>query len=184
MTDKELLLLLRRDPQRGLEAVIRQYTGYVMKVAYTRLGSVCSREDIEEAVSDVFLKFFNAGTKNGFRFESVRGALSLIGGRHCIDLFRQRSGSPETVSLDEIIEFTEDTSQRFDERYSRVAEAVDSLGEPDRTIFIRKYFLGQKTADIAKDLDIRPNTIDKRVTRGLAKLRKIMEEGEQWLRKA
>ena len=155
-----------------------------MKIAYTRLGSVCSREDIEEAVSDVFLKFYTAGTKNGFRFMSVRGALSVIAGRHCIDLFRQRSGRPETVSLDEIIEFTEDTSQRQNERYSRIAEAVDQLEEPDRTIFLRKYFFGQKTADIAKDLDMRPNTVDKRVTRGLARLRKIMEEGEKWLRKA
>ena len=178
MTDEELLLLLRSDPRRGLETVIRQYTAYVMKIAYLRLGSVCSREDMEEAVSDIFMKFYSAGQKNGFDFSSVRGCLSIIAGRHCVDIFRKVTGRPEMVSLDEIIEYTEDTSQGGEDSYSGIAEAVDALGEPDRTIFLRKYFFGQKTADIAKDLDMKPNTVDKRVTRGLVRLRKMLEEGE------
>lgn len=177
MTDEELLLLMRSDPRRGLEAVVRQYSAYVMRIAYLRLGSVCSREDMEETVSDVFMKFYSAGQKNGFSFGSVRGCLSIIAGRHCVDFFRKVTGRPETVPLDDVVEFAGGSASQNDERHSRIAEAVNALGEPDRTIFLRKYFFGQKTADIAKDLDMKPNTVDKRVARGLVRLRKRLEEG-------
>lgn len=178
MTDKELLLLLRKKPQAGLESVVRQYSNYVLKIAYTRLESVCTYEDIEEAVSDIFLKFFMAGEKNGFSFKSVRGSLSIIAGRHCIDIFRKKCRRTEEISLDEIIEYAADETPQHSEENSRIAQAVDSLGEPDRSIFIRKYFFGQKTADIAKELHMKPNSVDKRISRGLVKLRKLLKEGE------
>ena len=177
MKDEELLLLLRSSPQKGLEAVIRQYTPYVMKIARVRLESICGFEDMEEAVSDVFLKFFSAGQSNGFAFESVRGCLSIIAGRHGVDVFRRQTKRPETVPLDDMTEFAAVPEPQPDERHSAIAKAVDSLGEPDRTIFMRKYFYGQRTADIARDLDMKENTVDKRVERGLARLRKILEKG-------
>lgn len=179
MTDQELLLLLRSKPQAGLERVVGSYSNYVLKIAYTRLGSVCTHEDIEEAVSDIFLKFFNAGMKNGFEFGSVRGILSVIAVRHCINVFRQRCKRAEEISLDEIIEYVADETPQSSQENTPLAHAVDSLGEPDRTIFIRKYFFGQKTADIAKELHMKPNSVDKRISRGLVKLRKILKEGEQ-----
>lgn len=178
MTDKELLLLLRSNPQVGLVSVVRQYSNYVLKIAYTRLESVCTYEDIEEVVSDIFLKFFNTGMKNNFEFESVRGSLSIIAGRYCIDIFRQKCRHTKEISLDEIIEFVADETPHRSEQNSRIAEAVNSLGEPDKSIFIRKYFFGQKTADIAKELHMKSNTVDKRISRGLVKLRKMLKEGE------
>ena len=58
MNDKELLRLLKAEPERGLAQTVGQYSAYVYKIAFTRLGEVCSKEDIEEAVSDIFLAFF------------------------------------------------------------------------------------------------------------------------------
>lgn len=65
MEDNELLGLLKNSPQEGLAAVVKQYSAYVYKIAYTRLGRVCSREDIEEAVSDIFMRFFLASQNDG-----------------------------------------------------------------------------------------------------------------------
>ena len=45
--------------------------------------------------------------------------------------------------------------------------------------FMRKYFYGQKTADIARDLEMKENTVYKHIERGLSKLRKILEKGER-----
>ena len=45
MNDNELLDLLKKEPQRGLSAVVRQYSAYVMKIAYVKLGEVCTNED-------------------------------------------------------------------------------------------------------------------------------------------
>ena len=88
MTDDELLRLLKADPQNGLTKVVLQYNAYIMKIARMRLNDVCTNEDIEEIVSDIFLKFFQFGCKNNFDISSVKAVLSVIATRHCIDVFR------------------------------------------------------------------------------------------------
>ena len=55
MTDRELLELLRKDPDNGLKSVVLQYSAYVMKIAYIKLYSVCTAEDIEEAVITIII---------------------------------------------------------------------------------------------------------------------------------
>lgn len=175
MTDRELIELLRSDPEKGLTAVVKQYSCYVYKIANIRLSGICSKEDIEETVSDIFIRFYTVGQESGFAFESVRGSLSLIAGRHCINVFNKHCKKPKVVPLDEVIELTADESS--DTPLGRtLSDAIDKLGEPDTTIFLRKYFFGQSSKAIAKDLDMKPNTIDKRISRGLVRLRKILEE--------
>ncbi|MCH5348227.1 MAG: sigma-70 family RNA polymerase sigma factor [Oscillospiraceae bacterium] len=173
MSDKELIKLLKSSPEQGLAAVVLRYTGYVMKIARTKLDNICTPEDIEETVSDIFFCFYQQGQKCGFEIRSLRAYISLIAERRCIDVFRQHIRREDTVSLDD----TDGVSEPIDnDDHDTLAEGIKRLGEPDTSIFIRKYFYGQKTSDIAKELHMKPNTVDKRISRGLVKLRKIMEE--------
>jgi RNA polymerase sigma-70 factor (ECF subfamily) len=48
------------------------------------------------------------------------------------------------------------------------------LGEPDREIIIRKYYFGQKSKEIAGVLNLRENTVDKKISRGLKKLKILL----------
>lgn len=173
MSDKELVELLKRDPEKGLAAVVIRYTAYVLKIAWTKLNNICTQEDIEELVSDVFFSFYQQGQKCDFEIRSLRAYISLIAERRCVDVFRQRIRSEDTLPLDDI-----DSSlvSEYNEDYDMLAEKIKKLGEPDTSIFIRKYFYGQKTAEIARELHMKPNTVDKRISRGLVKLRKLMEE--------
>ncbi len=102
MNDNELLMLLKSDPEQGLAQVVRQYSAYVHKTAYTRLKDVCTREDIEEAVSDIFLMFYNIGSKNSFEMTSVRALLSVIAKRHCINIFHRQCRQEETLVYDDL----------------------------------------------------------------------------------
>ena len=86
MTDKELIVKLKNSPPDGLVAVVDRYTAYVLKIARTKLDGICSSEDIEEAVSDIFFKFYQTGQKCGFEIRSVRAYLSVIAERHCTDV--------------------------------------------------------------------------------------------------
>lgn len=177
MSDNELVELLKRDSEQGLAAVVVRYSAYVMKIARTKLSGICPREDIEETVSDVFYLFYRQGKRCGFEIRSLRAYLSLIAERRCIDVFRQLIKREDTLPLDEAALSIADEADT-DGDYTALAESIKRLGEPDTSIFIRKYFYGQKTADIAAELNIRPNTVDKRISRGLVKLRKMMEEEE------
>ena len=60
----------------------------------------------------------------------------------------------------------------------QLIEAVTALGRPDSEIFMRKYFYGQKSREIAEELGMKTNTVDKIVSRGLVRLRKIFNEQE------
>lgn len=174
MNDKELLGLLKKDPEKGLAAVIDEYGGYVLKIARTKLGGICSKEDIEEAVSDIFFKLYTSCKDTNGDIRSVRGFLSVIAERHCIDIFRVRCSDAETLDYSELENIIADSggTSGFD-----LVWAIKQLGEPDSSIFIRKYYFGQKNSDIAKELGMKPNVLNTRVSRGLDKLRKILEEG-------
>ena len=153
MNDKELLKLLKNSSHEGLEAVVKQYSAYVYKIAYTRLGGVCSREDIEEAVSDIFMRFYLAARSEKTEIRSVCAYLAAVSQRHCINLFeRQIKRTPE-IPLDEIENTVyEDISA---ESNTDLIDAVHKLGCPDSHIIIRRYYFGQSVSDIAKDMNMK-----------------------------
>ena len=93
--------------------------------------------------------FYQQGQKCGFEIRSLRPFLSLIVEKHCINIFNNRIKQFETVSIEELSYTLADDISVNDS--DTVTDAINSLGEPDTTIFVRKYFFGQKTNDIAKD---------------------------------
>lgn len=175
MNDKELLALLRNDPQRGLAKAVDIYSAYVLKIAYTRLGGICTRQDIEEAVSDIFMAFYTSGQKCGFEIRSVTAFISLIAQRHCLNLFKKMRRQTKDIPFDEVENTVFEQAEGYLE--SELSDALYKLGEPDRSIFIRKYFFGQKSEEIARDLDMKTNTVNQRISRGLKKLRRMLKEG-------
>ena len=54
MNGKDILMLIRTEPEKGHRVLFDEYKNYVYTIVYNRLRSVTSREDIEECVSDVF----------------------------------------------------------------------------------------------------------------------------------
>lgn len=176
MTDKELLDMLIHDPVRGLEHTVRQYTPYVMKIARVKLSGFCQSEDIEELVSDVFMQLYRTVARYGDNTRSVKALLAVIARRKCADACERLQRQKERISLDELPEdIAAEPEQDIPDR-ERLIAALHALGQPDEQIFIRKYFFGQKSGDIAADLGMKTNTVDKRISRGLKKLKEIMEE--------
>ena len=56
MKDDELLTLLRSDENAGTEALIKQYSGLVYSVVRNILAGKCDSSEIEDCVTDVFLR--------------------------------------------------------------------------------------------------------------------------------
>ena len=177
MTDKDIAQLLQSNSEAGLAAAVKHYGGYVYKIVLTRLCDVCAKEDIDEAVNDIFFKLFCAA-RDGKTFSSVGGYLSVTAQRHCIDLFRKHTGKTHTVPLDEAEELScEDDI--LAESSGELMAAIKALGEPDTQIFLRRYFFGQCNKDIASDLGMSGAAVNKRISRGLVKLRNLLKEGER-----
>lgn len=183
MQDVELLKLFRDNAEQGLEYMIEQYTGFIRSIVYRKLASVGTEEDMKECVSDVIVKFYQQIDQIDLKKGSIKAYLAVIASRKGIDFYRKlmrtavHSSDQEYTEEEAGPEDLEEDMIKKEERRS-LLEAIEKLGEPDREIFVRKYYLGQKTTEIAEALELKSNTVDKKISRGLKKLR-IMLGGVQ-----
>ncbi len=177
------MALLEKKPEKGLEKLMDMYTGLVYTIVYNKLISFCTKEDIEECVSSVFFEAYEKRSSIDLTKGTLKAFLAVLAKRRAIDVFRKKEKDiGKVVSLEqfevkkqeELIDI-EVTSQG-NETKIMVVESIKSLGEPDSEIFIRKYYFGQSTKIIANILGLKENTVDKKVSRGLVKLRKILEK--------
>lgn len=174
MNDKELLSLLQSDPERGLEQVVKSYSAYVYAVCKGRLSAVCDERDMEEAASDIFVRFYRFGLKRGFNtLTAVRPVILVIARRRCTDIFRTKSGEAEAIDIDDLTYLTDGSK---DTERAELIELIKALGEPDSRLIWLRYFYGLSSKEIGRQTGLRPNTVDKRIQRALSKLRQQLEE--------
>ena len=114
MTEKELITLLSEDPRRGLEQAVRQYTPYIMKIVRTKLDGICTKEDLEETVSDVFMMFYRYVTENKNEIGSVKALLAVMSRRRCADVYEQSLKHRDDIPIDELPEIAANDSLEND----------------------------------------------------------------------
>lgn len=181
MDDVDLLNELSINPQKGMETVTDQYAKLVYSIINSKIATVGTVEDVKECVSDVLIEFYRHVNEIDLSRCSIKGYLAVVAKHKGIDLYRKLIGNTERfVCLDEKYEYLKDNKLNPEQEVIRKEEkkillnAIESLGEPDKEIFIRKYFMGQKTKEIAETLYLRDNTVDKKISRGLKKLRVLL----------
>ncbi len=174
MTDGDLLALLRDDPERGLAQMIAQYGGYVYTIVRNKLCDAAAREDIEETVSDVFVKLWQWRKAHPDEPANLRALLAIIAKRHAINRFYAITKQPVCDNFEMLLETAQEGSQPDDSVI--LMQAVRDLGEPDSEIILRRYYFGQTSREIGTALGLAPNTVDQKLSRGLKKLRAIWKE--------
>ena len=185
MNDGELIQLISRDPETGLSVLMDEYTGLVFSIVKGRLQTA-SREDIAETVSDVFIEFYRSAGNFDPEKGSVKGYLCSIARRRAAEVFKRKLRERDPLSLDDETaieitagEFSMDDSLLKDERRKCLFAAIDGLGEPDREIIVRKYFLIEPSKSIAKRLGMSVSAVDTRTHRALKKLKYLLGGQEQ-----
>lgn len=176
MEDHTLIQRLGRGDPGALEAAITRYGAYVATVIRNQLGRFATPEDVEELSSDAFVSLWQH--RSTLKTERLRGWLGTTA-RNCARDFL-RKNSLLTVNIDDCIILAEDSAHSLltkEERKRIVGEALLSLSSEDREIFLRYYFYGQSTAQIAEQMELNSNTIKSRLARGRAKLKEVLEQG-------
>ncbi|MFV0515910.1 MAG: RNA polymerase sigma factor [Aminipila sp.] len=179
MTDKKIIKLLKTNPEKGLSKAIDLYGGIVKWVCSKILGTSCT-QDLEECISDVFFKLW----KNIDKFDlTCNVALSsyICGiARHtAIDYRRKQHPNIELIPLEENdlgidLDFADELALKINS--SILQEAIDSLQEPDRSIFILRYYFCYKVKEIALTLDITAKSVENKLYRGKDTLKKSLIE--------
>ncbi len=175
MDDKTLIQKLQRGNTGALDALIRRYTPYVSACAYRVLGSL-PREELEEAVADTFVALWRH-SRDLDPSRPLRPWLGTVAANKAKN--RLRAYSPAAPLSWELPASTDLQRQAEEKERGEVLwQLVDALDEPERTLFLRYYYEGEKLKTIAADLDMNLSTAKTKLRRGRLLLREQLQGKE------
>lgn len=181
MTDSQFRTLLKKSPQSAHRAVFDEYYNYVYTIVFNKLRSTASREDVDECVSDVFSDIFLKYDENSSYNGDIKGLISVVAVNRSIDMFRRlTSKNKGIIHLDDELSSQLPSDENVEAEADRketghaVLNAVKSLGEPDSTLIIQKYYYNRSSDEIAEMVDMKSDAVRKRLSRAVKKLRDIL----------
>ena len=162
--------MLTSDPDRGLAIAIQEYGPLCKTILYRILGR---RSDvIEECLSDVFFRLWKNASALCADKGSLKAWLSRVSRNMAISWLRRNNiaFSPlEENDIDSGINMENEFLAK--ERRETLQRAVDGLPEPEKTIFVQRYYYMQKVKAIAQMLGVTEKSIEHRLIRGKEKLK-------------
>jgi RNA polymerase sigma-70 factor (ECF subfamily) len=168
MDDEILAGLMDHNPE-GLELLKSRY-GPLLH--YVISGIIQDERDVEECLSDIYLKVWN----NIASFDAQRSKLSswltIIARNSAIDIRRKVRG--EDTLDDENISDGSDPEKEMLKREQRenLSRVLMELEPAERRLIYRKYYYLQSTSQIAAELGVTERTIEGRLYRLRKKLKK------------
>lgn len=177
MTDRQLIKLLKRDPDRGLRMVLELYGGAIKTICSNILRDG-TQEDVEEAAADALTAIWKAAE----RFQKDRGSSFKS---YCYGITRKTAltrrkkvmEKEALIPLQEDLLFMEgDLSDRLEQKEQEkiLHETIGGLEEPERSVFILRYFGFYRIREIAERLELTDKKVENCLYRGKEKLRKAL----------
>ena len=178
MNDSEIIRKLKNREEEGLRGLIRQYTPYVTAILCNISRGILSLEDIEELAAYVFwsvwshsaglqgdrpLKPYLAQTARNAAYSRLRRVKELPIAYDDDILSISHAGNPDELTIQK-------------EQTEILNSAVEAFGEPDREIFIRFYYLGERIEAIGRRLALNPSTVKTKLHRCRKRLKGIFDE--------
>lgn len=182
MNDQEILIMLKKNPEQGIHKLMVLYGGAISTICRNFLYD-CSEADVEEAIADTFIHFW----KNREKFElkenySLKSYLYAIARNVARDM-RRKQKKADIFSMEELSLELPSEYRLENEVERRRSEAIlhtclEEMKEPDKSVFLYRYFYGYKTKDIAELLSLTTKQVENILYRGKEKLRKdLLERG-------
>ena len=183
MTANELRLLMAESVKKCHRAIFDNYYNYVYAIVMNVLRNCGSREDIEDCVSDVFMKIYKYIDNNNDFSGDLKAFIGTISRNIAIDAYRSVSQkNMRNISIDD--ENTEEfrTNERLVENTERkelsqiILKKIKELGEPDSTIIIQQYYYDRTAKEISQNISMTAAAVQKRSSRARQRLKALLKE--------
>jgi RNA polymerase sigma-70 factor (ECF subfamily) len=177
MDDKELLLGIQHKNEKCYEILIDKYVRYVGAIALKISGDRLNMYDIEEICSDIFIKLWNIANKITLTGGSLKPYIAITTRNTTLNVLRSRKINLEE-EFEEVVLIKESPENVviLNEEKKIIKSVIASLKEPDREIFIRRYFYMEKVKDIAAKIGMNEKAVSARISRTKEMLRSIFTE--------
>lgn len=178
MTDNELTAQLKSGDESVVYIIADRFSGYVMTVIRNLAGRALSPQDMEELCSDVFFRLWQH--REGLEESMGLKPYLSVCARNAVKN-RLRSLKAPTEDIDEIDIPSGLTVERMAELHEmtlHLKNALAELSDSEREAFLRYFFYGEKTAQIAAAMGITEGAARSKLSRTRAKLKDyLMQRG-------
>ena len=179
MTDEEITELLFARDESGVAALRESYGKLLKSVAF---GVPRSEQDAEECENETLLRAWNSIPPA--KPQQLAAYLCRIARRLALDRYdykRASKRSGATLPIDELAECVGDGSDAADRLSERELTRLlngflRSQDYNTRVIFMRRYWFGDTTAEIARRLHASESMVKSRISRTLKKLREYLRK--------
>lgn len=168
MDDRQITKLLMRDAERGLACLLQQYGALVQAICARVL--INRPQDTEECIQDTFFSAWRHAEDLYKTKQPLAAWLAVTAKNKAIDRYRRLRRSQD-IPMEEIWFGTEEILQQQEDIKNEAEEIIAALPQPDREIFIRKYYLLQPTTEIAAAMRLTENAVNTRLSRRRRALR-------------
>ena len=175
MNEAQALRELKNGSEDALAWFIDHYSSYVHTVVGNLIGQSMSYSDIEEVDADVFVALWKRAQQ--VRTGSVKSWLGSVARNAAKNKLREL-GREMPLEEDEIVLecATPETEVERREQQRCVRKAVLSMEWPEREIFLRHYYYGQKVSVIAEEMAMNLSTVKTHLRRGRETLRAVLTQ--------
>lgn len=167
--------IIRRD-EAAISDVIKKYSKLLWSVSGAVLNNIGSTQDVEECVADTFIYLWQHPDKYDPKRGKLKTWLSIIARTQALNRYREIARR-NTVPLEDsdFIDHLGIVDVILEEETRRTLIAtINTLGQPDREILIRRYYYEQKPNEIALALNMSVKQIDNRLYQTKQKVRKAL----------
>lgn len=176
MNDGSLIKLLKNNPTKGLSSAMNQY-GALVKTIIVRIIGYENPQDVEEIVSDVFVELWKSIDNFNSEKGTLKNYLISIARFVGINAYNRKVIKHASVPIEEIdLEIDVDLVNEISKSINKtiIKEAIEDLQNPDRDIFIRRYYLFEPIKEIALSLNLTPKVVENKLYRGKQKLKTVL----------
>lgn len=162
---------LNTQPEEAMQELIGRYTPLVCSVAGRYLQNA---EDVKDIVSETFAEVYTSRENYDPAQSSLSTWIGIIARNKAVSLYRKNR---DLLTYDGEIEGVSGAAPDFTEHLdtaSLLESAIGQLSETDQQILRMRYYGDMSLSEIAQTLQIPYETVKKRHTRSVARLRRIL----------
>lgn len=178
MREEALVRAIRNGDEEALGFVMEKYARLLWPIAAAVLKNVGSDQDVEECVADAFIYLW----KYPDHFDPKRGKLKtllcILSRSRAIDRYRELSRR-STIALEEaswVSGVCVQDAVTEEETRAELREQIQSLGELNREIMVRRFYYDQKPREIALATGLTVTQVNNSLYRSKRQLRQALAE--------
>lgn len=167
--DKNFIKELKKKNYKAMDYLVDTYSNLIYKVIYSMLYSKHGMGTVEECTSDIFMGIWN----NIDCFDIEKGTfktwIMTIAKFKSIDYNRKLMKHSDYTDIGDLnLSSGENIENAFilKEKRDEILSAINEMKEPDKFIFLKRYFLNEDINSIAESLNLTRAAVDNRLSRG------------------